>query len=1254
MFGVGAAEPTVRPVSEKAGDRIGHYKLLQQIGEGSYGVVYMAEQEEPVRRRVAFKIIKLGMDTREVVARFEAERQALALMDHPNIARIFDGGATSTGRPYFVMELVRGTKITDYCDQHSLTAADRIHLFTQVCHAIQHAHQKGVIHRDIKPSNVLVMVHDDVPMPKVIDFGIAKAIGERLTDKTIFTRFEQFIGTPSYMSPEQAGLSGLDVDTRSDTYALGVLLYELLTGRTPFDPKQLAKASLEEMLRRIREEDPPKPSTRLRALQPAELTTTAQRRQTEPLRLISLLRGDLDWIVMKCLEKNRARRYETANALALDLDRYLSHQPVTAAAPTLGYRMAKFIRRHRAGLAVVSALVALLVAGVLVSTWQAVRATRAERVAASQRERAKKGEQHAKESELAARQNLYAANMNLVQQAWEQNDVAQVRRLLEETATYPGRGFEWYYWQRQTHRELKTLRGHVGWVRDVAFSTDGQRIVTAGDDQTAKVWEAASGRGLLILKGHGGAIRSVAFSRDGQRILTAGDDQTAKLWEAATGKELQTFRGHSSGISSAAFCPDGQRIVTGSEDDTAKVWEAATGKELQIFKGHSDRISSVAFSPDGQRIVSGGQDGTARVWDATTGNELLTLKGHGGFIFAVAFSPDGQRIVTAGDDQTAKLWEAATGKELLTFRGHSSFIYAVAFSPDGQRIVTSSWDQTARVWEVASGSELFALKGHTALVTSAVFSPDGQRIVTGSLDQTAKVWELAGCQGPLTLKAHTKRINSAAFSPDSQRVVTASDDQTAKVWELASGKELLTLKGHSAQVLSVAFSPDGQRIVTGSQDQTAKLWEATNGVALLTLKGHSGWINSVAFSPDGKRIVTAGNDQTAKVWEAATGNDLLTFRGHGSWISSVAFSPDGQRIVSGSYDQTAKLWEAASGKELLTFKGHDDAIQFVAFSPDGQRIVTAGSDLTAKLWEAATGKELLTFRGHSIGITSVAFSPDGQRIVSGGRDGTTRLWEAASGKELLTLKGRSIGISSVAFSTDGRRFVTCSDDQMAKVWEAATADQVATWQKEEQAAAEYLAARQRELAAAAERDRDLRVQDPGAIRQWLVLLPIAFEGQEGARALQDEQVAKESRLRPRAGERIKTNRGGLVWFAASLEDYRIDFNRLAGTTTEWAVAYAVSYIQSELPRSGVLLKVSSDDQAKVYLNGNLVYQRTQPGSYRVTQGVAGGLELRAALNVLVFKVVNETAGWEGSVRLTDAAGQPLKGIRVTLDPEAKD
>jgi serine/threonine protein kinase/Tfp pilus assembly protein PilF len=353
---------------EKPGDRIGRYKLLQKIGEGGCGVVYMAEQEESVRRRVALKVIKLGMDTKTVIARFEAERQALARMEHPNIARVLDAGATASGRPYFVMELVRGLKITEYCDQNNLSTTQRLDLFIKVCQAIQHAHQKGVIHRDIKPSNILVTLHDGQPVPKVIDFGIAKATHGRLTDATLFTAFEQFIGTPAYVSPEQAEMSGLDIDTRSDIYSLGVLLYELLMGRTPFDTSELLRAGIDEMRRRIREQEPPRPSHRLRTLNDTDRTTVARRRGTDAPRLTLQLRGDLDWIVMRCLEKDRARRYETANGLATDIQRHLRNEPVTARPPSTAYLLQKLFRRHRLAFVASAAITAALVAGFAAST----------------------------------------------------------------------------------------------------------------------------------------------------------------------------------------------------------------------------------------------------------------------------------------------------------------------------------------------------------------------------------------------------------------------------------------------------------------------------------------------------------------------------------------------------------------------------------------------------------------------------------------------------------------------------------------------------------------------------------------------------------------------------------------------------------------------------------------------------------------------------------------------------------------------
>jgi WD40 repeat protein/serine/threonine protein kinase len=1251
------------PPSEKAGDRIGRYKLLQQIGEGGCGVVYMAEQEEPVRRKVALKVIKLGMDTKSVIARFEAERQAVALMDHPSIAKVFDAGATEAGRPYFVMELVKGVPITRYCDENNLSTVARLGLFVQVCQAIQHAHQKGIIHRDIKPSNILVGDHDGVPVPKIIDFGIAKATtDQRLTDKTLFTAFEQFIGTPAYMSPEQAKLSGLDIDTRSDIYSLGVLLYELLTSKTPFGAKHLLEAGLDEVRRIIREEEPPRPSTRLDTLDAAEQTTVARHRQSDPPKLVHLIRGDLDWIVMKALDKDRGRRYETVNALAADVKRHLNNEPVVARPPSTAYRLQKAWRRNKLAVTTAAVMAAALVVGTGVSSWQAIEARKARNAEKEQRLAAQAAQQAEKQARLRADAEkaqagrlLYVANLNLAQQAWEQKNFPLLRQLLEEAQASPDRGFEWYYWQRQTHLALKTLRGHLDPVRSVAFSPDGQRIVTGSNDATAKVWEAASGRELLRLKGHTSWIRSVAFSPDGQRILTGGGDQTAKVWEAAGGRELLTLKGHDGGINSVAFSPDGRRIVTGSDDATAKVWEADGGRELLTLKGHSAPIWAAAFSPDGRRIVTGSDDATAMVWEAASGRQLFALKGHRAPIYSVAFSPDGRRVVTGSWDMTAKVWEAAGGRELLTLKGLDARINAVAFSPDGQQIVTGSDDWTAKVWEAASGRELLTLKGHDARVNAVAFSPDRRRIVTGSEDATAKLWDAAGNREPLTLEGHDGWIRSVAFSPDGRRIVTSSGDWTAKVWEAASGHELLTLKGHDSWLGPVAFSPDGQRIVTGSGDQTARVWEASSGRELLTLKGHSAPIWAAAFSPDGRRIVTGSVDATARVWETAGGRELLTLKGHTASIWSVAFSPDGRRIVTGSGDQQAKVWDAASGQELLALKGHTSWIRSVAFSPDGRRILTGSDDGTAKLWEAAGGRQLDTLTGHSAPIWAAAFSPDGRRIVTASDDATAKLWEAASGQELLTLKGEHAPIRSVAFSPDGRRIVTGSEDATAKVWLAATAEQVAAWQAEERTAAQTLAPQQRERATERERRRLALAGDPGAIKRWLILMPIALPtGQRGTEAVDTEQVEGEGRLRPKAGDTRAVGKDQLQWRQLALDDYVIDLNEIQGHETPFSVAYAVCYIWSEAAQRGLRMLVGSDDEAKVYLNGKQVHKCPFLRAFIADQDTVPDLALNAGLNVLVFKVVNEAGDWKGSIRLTDAAGQSLKGIRVTLDPEGKD
>jgi WD40 repeat protein/serine/threonine protein kinase len=1032
------------PSSEKPGAVIGRYKLLEKIGEGGMGVVYMAQQEEPVRRRVALKIIKLGMDTKQVVARFEAERQALALMDHPNIAKVLDGGATDTGRPYFVMELVQGVPITEFCDRNRLPARERIKLFITVCQAIQSAHQKGIIHRDLKPTNILVTLDGGVPRPMVIDFGVAKAIQQKLTEKTVFTNYATMIGTPAYMSPEQVEMSRLDVDTRSDIYGLGVLLYELLTGTTPFPEKRLRSASYQEMQRIILEEEPERPSTRLSTLQGEQRSIVARNRGASELALGRVFADDLDWIVMKCLEKDRARRYETANGLAFDLKRHLNNEPVLARPPSTAYRLQKAWRRNKVTFTAAAVAAGALVVGTGVSSWQAIVASRA-------RNDEKQERQLAESREAEARQNLYAAHMNLALQAVEEKNIGYALSLLDLQRPQPGqadlRGWEWrYLWKVCRSDELLRLGSHSNSVGYAVFSPKGDVLATCSEDQTVKLWDMTVQRETAVLP-HEGVVLAAAFSTDGNRLATACADGNLRLWDVATRRELSRVAVGNIAVAAwhqrAAFSPGGEMLALGEETGTVYLWDVVRGTRVSVLEAGRMPMC-LAFSPNG-KILAAGLDEDVRLWDLSRGEQILLLTNHTAWVGSLAFSFDGKTLAVGCGDGTIALWDFATAREIRTLAVHSTWIPALAFSSDGKMLASASADHSAILWDVATGQGT-TLHGHLNEVHAIAIAPDGRTVATGTKkDGIVRLWSTTPKPQEQTSQTLRQTLRGGGpggagpLSPDGTAFLAVYADRTVELWETASLRATTHFPLDIADQTPLALSPQGKLIALGEPDGAIRLVETSTGREIANFGPRDAGVKALAFSLDGEKLAVATAEHKFRVWEVAT-KQVLSEMAHRANLmdrpSSFTFSADGAALCASYEDNTAEIFDTATGRRLGLLEGAKFVICGAVLLPDGRTAATADMSQDVKLWDVKTQKELVTLRGERLSYTAIALSLDGRRLAAGGWP--VRLWDPVTHQQVALLKPPPTdGPTALAFSADGNMLVMAGG-QSLHTWRAAS------------------------------------------------------------------------------------------------------------------------------------------------------------------------------------------------------------------------
>jgi WD40 repeat protein/tRNA A-37 threonylcarbamoyl transferase component Bud32 len=1026
----------------------GDYELLRLVARGGMGAVYQARQTK-LRRTVALKMILAGrFASGEEVRRFYQEAQAVAQLDHPGIVPVYEVGEHD-GQPYYTMGYVEGGNLEARVREGPLPPPQAVALVERVAEAVAYAHAQGIIHRDLKPANVLL---DRDGQPRVTDFGLAR----HLHADGRLTVSGQVIGTPNFIPPEQAAGSA-DVGPAADVYALGALLYYLLTGRPPFHA-----ATPMETLRQVIEQEP-----------------------VAPRLLNAAVNRDLETICLCCLNKEPGRRYAGARELADDLGRFRRGEPIRARPVGPLGRLRRWGRRNPTVAALLAALFAALVTGLALVSWQWGEAVRQRRLAEQKTQdeaRARVQAQRYAAGLLTerglglCRQGEHAGGLLWLTQALDaapaeaddQRDslrtllggwsahLCPCRLTIEHAGSVKaadlstdGRfvatacGDTAQVWDAHTGQPVGPALRHTARVQAVALSPDGRLLLTGGDDRVARLWETATGRPVGEPLTHGGPVEHVAFSPDGKMALTAAKDGTARLWDTATGKALGQPLSHTDAIRAIAFSIDGLLAATGSNDATARLWDVPSGRPHGEPLRHEGAVRGLAFSPDGRQLLTGSNDKTARLWDVATGKPVLVLH-HRKPVPGVAFRPDGQVVATGSEDRTACEWDARSGQPLGPPLPHDDEVARVAYSPDGSLLLTAQWSNRVFLWDAGTDRPAFAPLRQHGDVNSVALSRDGVTILTAGGDHAARLWRVPKPLLPVSFPRQPEQVRVTAFGPDGATLLAAGGQQ-AWLYRTANGEPVAGPLDHGAAVLAGAVSPDGRTVLTGAYDGTTWLWDTATGRRLAGPFRHPDPVWAVAFRPDGKAFATGSRHSVerdghmvgvgeARVWDVATGEVTQSAPRHARDVIAVAFTPDGRTLITASKDKTVRFWDVATGAAVGGAIRHDAWVNTLALSPDGRAVLTGSDDTTARLWSVPDGAPLTPPLRHTRPVKAVGVSPDGRLLLTTSEDGTAQLWEARRGQPVGEPMRAPAPIQSVAFSPTGRALVTGDRGGGLRLW----------------------------------------------------------------------------------------------------------------------------------------------------------------------------------------------------------------------------